>query len=215
VHAVPGVEGNPAGIKLTAGTMPKPKRIDRERCFGAIVDVQEFFLKPLGKRERPDLVANTAHFARLMSHYNIPIVATLERPVDVKGPIPQEIVRHLGKAKIFEKDYFDLTRERPIAAYLSRLRKKQAIVAGCETDVCILQSCLGLLERGYDVFAVDELLFSSSRNTSAAIARLEAAGVVLVTYKTLYYELIEAVQSATERVGRFAPPPLDLPDTAL
>ena len=198
--------------------MPKPKRIDRNRCFGAIVDVQEFFLAPLGKRERAAMVKNTGNFARLLTHFKIPIVVTLERPIDVKGTLPKDIARALGDAKVFHKDYFDLSRERPIAAHLSRLRKKQAIVAGCETDVCILQSCLGLLRLGYEVYAVDELLFSSSRNTDAAIARLEAEGVVFLTYKTLYYELAEAVQSASDpdgSIGAFPPLPLDLPDSAL
>ena len=66
-------------------------------------------------------------------------------------------------------------------------------MAGCETDVCVLQSCLGLLGLGYDVYVVEELVFSSSRNVDAAIARMKAAGAVFLTYKSLYYELIEAV----------------------
>ena len=55
------------------------------------------------------------------------------------------------------------------------------IVAGCETDVCVLQSCLGLLDLGYEVFAVEELLFSSAGDVAAAKARLRAEGVVFLT----------------------------------
>ena len=77
--------------------------------------------------------------------------------------------------------------------YLKRLKKKQIIVAGCETDVCVLQSCLGLLDLGFDVFAVEELLFSSTSRTEAAVERLKSAGVIFVSYKTLYFELVEAV----------------------
>jgi nicotinamidase-related amidase len=48
-----------------------------------------------------------------------------------------------GAAQIFEKDFFDLTREKDINNYIARLKRKQATVVGCETDVCVLQSCLG------------------------------------------------------------------------
>src|SRR4029077_13807761 len=93
-----------------------------------------------------------------------------------------------------EKDFFDLTREKKIADHLARLKRTQVVVAGCETDVCVLQSCLGLLELGYQVFVVEELLFSSSRNVEAAVARMRAEGAVLLSYKTLFYELVAAVE---------------------
>jgi nicotinamidase-related amidase len=147
------------------------------------------------------------------------MVATLERPVDKKGALPSEIAKHVsGNAKIFEKDFFDLTKEKKIADYIARLKKKQVIVAGCETDVCVLQSCVGLLGLGYDVYVVEELVFSLSWNVDAAIARMKAAGAVFLTYKSLYYELIEAVDGGRhgEKVlATFGPFPADLPDAAV
>jgi hypothetical protein len=160
---------------------------------------------------------NTANFARLLAYFRIPIVATLERPVHGKGSLPDALKRQLGEAKLFEKDFFDLTKEKRIRDHLARLKKKQIVVAGCETDVCVLQSCLGLLDLGYDVFVVEDLLFSSARNVDAAIARMKAEGAVFLTYKTLYYELIEAVgggRHADAMVTAFGPFPEDLPDQA-
>ena len=40
---------------------------------------------------------NTRNFARLLGYFRIPIVATLERPVDHKGALPKEIKRQLGE----------------------------------------------------------------------------------------------------------------------
>ena len=94
---------------------------------------------------------------------------------------------------MFEKDFFDLTKEKKIRDLPRAPEEKQVIVAGCETDVCVLQSCLGLLGLGYEVYVVEDLLFSSARNVESAIARMKAEGAVFLTYKTLYYELIEAV----------------------
>jgi len=199
--------------------MTTAKRIAADRCCGLIIDVQEFFLSQIDTRPRSKLEINIKNFARLLGYFRIPMVATLERPVDQKGALPREIAKHVSEdAKIFEKDFFDLTKEKKIADYIARLKKKQVIVAGCETDVCVLQSCLGLLALGYDVYVVEELVFSSSRNVDAAIARMKAAGAVFVTYKSLYYELIEAVDGARhgEKVlASFGPFPADLPDAAV
>jgi Isochorismatase family len=195
------------------------KRIVHDHCWGAIIDVQEFFLSQVGNRlVRSRLETNTRNFACLLRYFRVPIVVTLERPIYRKGSLPKAIKGHLGDgAKLFEKDFFDLTKEKKIRDYLRRLKKKQVIVAGSETDVCVLQSCLGLLGLGYEVYVVEDLLFSSSRNVDSAIARMKAEGAVFLTYKTLYYELIEAVEGDrhTEKMlETFGPFPDDLPDCA-
>lgn len=199
--------------------MTMAKRIVVDQCWGLIIDVQEFFLAQTDKRLRSNIETNTKNFARLLGYFRIPMVATLERPVDQKGSLSKEIDKYLrGAAKIFEKDFFDLTKEKEIADHIARLNKKQVIVAGCETDVCVLQSCLGLLGLGYDVYVAEELVFSSSRNVDAAIARMKAEGAVFLTYKSLYYELIEAVEGGRHRenvVATFGPFPDDLPDAAV
>jgi nicotinamidase-related amidase len=198
------------------------KRIVPDQCCGVIVDVQGFFLSQLDGRARGFIEANTANFIRLLGHFRIPLVATLERPLEMKGGLPGEIEHELGALKrglatTFEKDFFDLTRETKIKAHLARLKRKQMIVAGCETDVCVLQSCLGLLDLGYEVFAVEELLFSSASDVSAAKARMQAEGIVFMSYKTLYFELIEAVGGSrhAEKLDKaLGPFPPDLPESA-
>src|SRR5262249_30945118 len=199
--------------------MPGPimtKRVIAESCAGAIVDVQDYVLSQLhGRPARRRMEKNLVAFARLLGYFRIPIVATLERPVHRKGALPAALKSALGQAKLLEKDFFDLTKEKRIRDHLARLKKKQMVVAGCETDLCVLQSCLGLIDLGYDVFVVEDLLFSSTRNVEAALARMQAAGAVFLTYKTLYYELIQAVDGgrhAEAVVAKFGPFPEDLPD---
>jgi len=195
------------------------KRIVPDRCWGAIIDVQEFFLSQVSNRIlRSKIEANTANFARLLDYFRVPIVATLERPVYGKGPLPAGLKKRLGeRTAFFEKDFFDLTKEEKIKTHIRRLKRKQAVIAGCETDVCVLQSCLGLLGLGYEVYVVEDLLFSSARNVDSAIARMKAEGAVFLTYKALFYELIEAVDGgrhAERMIRTFGPFPDDLPDCA-
>ena len=152
-------------------------------------------------------------------------------PIEVETKVPKgtsennvaELVSSSLKAtlgsntKLFEKSFFDLTKEKPIRTDLKRLNKKQIVVAGCETDVCVLQSCLGLLDLGFDVFAVEELLFSSASRTDAAVERLKGAGVIFVSYKTLFFELTEAVADgphADKMIARLGAFPDDIPEDA-
>ena len=194
------------------------KRVIAENCAGAIIDVQDFFLAQIdGPDARANMETNLANFARLLAYFRIPIVATLERPVERKGALPDPLKARLVAAKLFEKDFFDLTKDQNIRDHLAELKKKQIVVAGCETDVCVLQSCLGLLDLGYEVFVVEDLVFSSAHDVAAAFARIHAEGAVLLSYKTLYYELIEAVAGGGHveaMVAAFGPFPDDLPDQA-
>ncbi|MBV8775977.1 MAG: isochorismatase family protein, partial [Alphaproteobacteria bacterium] len=168
-----------------------------------------------GPDARANMEVNLVNFARLLDYFRIPILATLERPVEFKGALPDPLQAQLAGATLFEKDFFDLTKEKEIRDHLARLNKKQMLVAGCETDVCVLQSCLGLIDLGYEVFVVEDLVFSSAHDIAAAFARMQAEGAVLLSYKTLYYELIQAVggsRHADAMVAAFGPFPDDLPD---
>ena len=65
------------------------------------------------------------------------------------------------------------------------------------------------------VFSTPQI-FRRSRN--AAIARLRDAGAVFLSYKTLYYELIQTVggsRHADAMIASFGPFPDDLPDQAV
>jgi nicotinamidase-related amidase len=201
------------------GRMATSKRIVPNACCGVIIDVQEFFLSQIDKRARSRIKRNIRSLARLLGYFQVPIIVTLERPVDEKGALPRDIGKHLSDlAQTFEKDFFDLTKEKKIRSHLDRLGKKQVIAAGCETDVCVLQSCLGLIDLGYEVYLIEDLLFSSSHNVAAAIARMQAAGATFLTYKSIYYELLATVDGsphAASMLAEFGRFPDDLPDCAL
>ena len=68
--------------------------------------------------------------------------------------------------------------------------KKVVIVAGIETHVCVLQTCMDLLEAGLEVVLVTDCCTSRKQNdTDVAITRLVQAGVIPTTYESLLFEL--------------------------
>jgi len=213
-----GAVGAPAVVEArasfagdAANAAKRTKRIDVDQCCGVVIDVQDSFLSQLDGYRRTKILWSTKDFAHLLGLFNIPIIATLEKPIDRNGGLPREIGEELkGLSRTFEKAFFDLSREAPISDHLAALNKKQVIIAGCETDVCVLQSCLGLLSLDYEVYMVENLLFTTSLDVTAAIARMKAEGAIFVSYKSLFYELTATVENETA-LQRSGPVAKDLP----
>lgn len=176
------------------------KRLEIETCAGILIDVQEYFLEQIDAAERRRIELYTTHLVNLLTYLRIPILCTIERPLKTKGAIPQAIQAGLSRdVSIVEKDFFDLTAEPQALARLNSLGRKQVILAGCETDVCVLQSCLGLLNLGFEVFVLEDLLFSGAKDTSAAVARMKSEGAIFLNYKTLYHEVFRAARGSSHR----------------
>ena len=83
----------------------------------------------------------------------------------------------------------------------------------------MLLTVLALRGAGFEVFLLEDCLFSSEPEPGAALHRMRAAGAAPVTLKTFCYELTERVQSAwpeewKQRLAAdptFFEPPEDLP----
>ncbi|MEW6080482.1 MAG: isochorismatase family protein [Bacillota bacterium] len=126
--------------------------------------------------------------------FDLPLLATFEEPTEVKGWLPQRLERvfpHQGHRMV--KRTFDLIQEPTIARGLAQMGRPQLALAGAETDVCVLQSALGLLEAGYTVFLLEDCVFTSEPDPRTALRRAYQAGAVPCTYKTLHYELLATV----------------------
>src|SRR5262245_33221695 len=107
------------------------KRLDPDHCCGLIVDVQDYFLSQLDGDRRSRILMNTTEYARLLGLLRIPVVATLEKPVETNGPLPPQIADELNDlSKTFEKAFFDLSREKPISHHIASLNRRQTIIAG-------------------------------------------------------------------------------------
>lgn len=160
-----------------------------------LIDAQPFFLHLMyGPRE--PVLARQEHLLLLADQFGIPCIATFEHPVERNGWLPERLERVFpAGGRRFVKHTFNLCREPAIRRAVVGLGVEQIIVAGAETDVCILQSVLGLIEMGYQVFFVEDCLFTAEPNDGPALRRMERAGAIPLTYKTLHYELKGSVDA--------------------
>lgn len=154
-----------------------------------LIDVQPYFLARMHGNEEP-LLARLEQLLIVAEWFALPVLATLEEPLDRKGSLPERLQNVFpATGRVFAKRAYGLCDEPEIDAELSRMGRNQFAIAGGETDVCVTASVLGLLTRSWDVFLLQDCLFSSEPATGPALARLHNAGAVPCTYKTLFYEL--------------------------
>ncbi|MGI8855876.1 MAG: isochorismatase family protein [Thermomicrobiales bacterium] len=161
-----------------------------------LVDAQPFFMDLMHGPQEP-VLARQEHLLMLGDQFDIPCIATFEHPVERNGWLPERLERAFpASGRRFIKRTFNLCLEPEIAGAIRALGVEQCIVAGAETDVCVLQSVLGLIDLGYQVFVVEDCLFTHEANDGPALRRMERAGAVPLTYKTLHYELKRSVDPA-------------------
>lgn len=180
-----------------------------------VIDVQEYFVPLMAAPIEPVLI-RLEYLLALASVYDLPAIATFEHPVERKGWFPARL-DHLfppsGQKHI--KHTFDCCGEPDILASIHNLGRRQIIVAGAETDVCVLQSVLGLLRAGFTVFLMEDCLFSGEPHVGPAMRRMESAGAIPMTVKTLFYELRRSIATAaplSAMLSRFPGHPFTEPE---
>jgi nicotinamidase-related amidase len=138
-------------------------------------------------------VARIAWLMQVARLLHIPVVATAE-DITRNEPLVPELEKELptGSA-VHDKMMFGLCGQGPILDAIKATGRKQCVLVGLETDVCIAQSALGLLTEGYDVAAIEDATASPPPHHRAGIERMSRAGVVITTTKGIYYEWVRGV----------------------
>ena len=156
-----------------------------------LIDVQPRFLEAMHGDTGP-VLARIEQLLIICEWFELPVLATFEEPVSEKGELPDRLESQWPAGGIrFHKQSYGLTGEPEIVSALDHIGRPRLAVAGAETDVCVLQSVLGLIELGYEVHLLEDCLFSSDPHTDPAVTRMRSAGAIPCTYKTLFYELLQ------------------------
>lgn len=170
-------------------------RVDASRIGVLVIDVQPFFLDEAfgaDTERRESLLVRLEHLLMLAGWMDLPTVATFEIPTETNGELPERLETVFPAGGVgLTKRHFGCMSEPSIAAAIEQLGVAQLAVAGAETDVCVLQSTLGLLDAGYEVLLLEDCLFTTEPHPGPALRRMYAAGAVPTTMKTLAYELVQ------------------------
>jgi len=165
----------------------------------AIVDVQEGFLDRVDDDARAGVVERIAFLATSARFCGIPIVATVESPEDWGGLHPA-LADPVADAPVLRKEVFGLADDPQVGPAVAAAGRGTVVLTGLETDVCVAQSALGLLDRVRRVVVVTDAVASPGNAHTAGLDRMRQAGAVMVVAKQLHYEWMRTV----DRSRRFS-----------
>lgn len=159
--------------------------INNNNALVLIIDVQEKLVNMLNDE---NVKADAIKIAKAASILKIPTVITEQYPKGLGSTIA-EIKDVLPNAKYFEKTHFSALKE---DRFKELLTKKQIILFGIETHICVLQTAFDLLNNGYEVFIVKNACGSRLKeNKELALQRLRHAKAQIVTTEMVLFELLE------------------------
>ncbi len=132
---------------------------------------------------------NTDILLKAANQLNVPVITTAQYPRGL-GPIEEFISEQLNdSASHFDKTCFSCLGAENLSEYLKQLSKKQIILTGIESHICVLQSALDFLAEGYDVFVVTDAIASrKSSSYETALMRLNLAGCSLLNTESVLFE---------------------------
>ena len=174
-------------------------RVDRDRCVLLVVDIQERLAPTIAGQA--GLVARSEALVAAARRFRIPCVLT-EHCADRIGPVIAPLRARFDAREIFAKTLFAATDHPEFEALLRAHERTQIVVAGIEAHVCVLQTSLGLVARGFDVFVAGDAVGSrTARQADRAFAleRIARAGGTIAGTETILFEWTRAGDDAAFR----------------
>ena len=173
--------------------MPDSLLIDVDDSVLVVVDVQEAFLAKLPEAETELLLERICWLIGVARWASVPLVAMGE-DIASNGSVHPAVADALGSGThVHDKMHFGLAAEEEILRAVRESRRGTAVVVGLETDVCVSQSSLGLLDEGFRVAVVADAVGSPGPDHAYGLQRMRAAGVVVTGLKGLFYEWMRGV----------------------
>lgn len=172
--------------------------LDRADSLLVIVDTQPGFYAPdagIDRARLAEVMARVAWLAGVATALDIPVTIT-EEDAGRNGPTDAAVLARATGAPVLAKQVFGLADQPDILAALQGERRRTVVLAGLETDVCVAQSALGLLHRGYRVAVVVDATFSPGAMHEHGLERMRDAGALLLHAKGVYYEWVRTLAEA-------------------
>lgn len=163
--------------------------IHRDKSFLLVIDVQERLLPAMQGGD--EMLRNTGILIEAARRLDIPALAS-EQYVKGLGATVEPLRGVLGNAPRVEKMHFSCMADDAFRARLGEYAtagRNQAVLAGIEAHVCVLQTALGLREAGFEVFVVADATASRKvDNHALAMARCRQNGVQVVATEMVVFE---------------------------
>ncbi|HSP57654.1 MAG TPA: isochorismatase family protein [Halomonas sp.] len=169
-------------------------RLTRERSLLLIVDMQVGLMRVIEHGEQA--ATEAAWLGGMAGELEVPVWITEQYPEGLGGSEP-DLLEALPGSRLWQKVHFDAHAEPAFARALAESGKRQIVLCGAEAHICVMQTGLGLLEAGYEVYWLVEAT-ASRRAAEAVLARerMVQAGAVPVSADMVAYEWLHRCDNA-------------------
>jgi nicotinamidase-related amidase len=187
--------------------MSSPDRLTAREGGLLVVDLQDRILGPI--RYADLVVANVVRLIRAAQLLSIPIWATEQYPRGL-GPSIPEVAELLPDR--FAKMTFHCCGAPGIEDQFRARDVRHLTLTGIEAHVCVAQTALELIDRGFHVqVAADAVASRSKMDWEFALRRMERAGVVISTTEAVLFEWTETAdrpefKAISAMIREFSPP---------
>lgn len=165
-----------------------PARLLPNRSAVLLVDMQERLVPVM--RDRDLLVRRVARLVQGAHLLGIPLLVTEQYPRGL-GETIDEVSRHFVSPHCIEEKTKFSACIQPVYTQLDLLDVESVLVAGVEAHVCVLGTCLDLMNAGYRVFAAwDAISSRRAEDKRAARERLTMSGVMPTTVESALLEWV-------------------------
>ena len=163
-------------------------KLQRANTVIVIIDVQEKLMPAIDGAK--SVLRNIERLVRGFHILGIPVILT-EQYVKGLGPTVEAVREALAEAyRPIEKECFSAQGCDAFAAQLAALERRQVVIAGVETHVCVYQTVLDLLAGGFEVtLAADATSSRTPENRSTGLQRMISEGAKLSSTEMVLFEL--------------------------
>ena len=168
--------------------------INRERAGIVVVDIQTKLTKVM--RRPAFMVDNVVRLLRFSALMDLPVVVTEQYPRMMGTTLP-EVREAVPKFDPLPKMEFDCCGNHDFNTRLKAASIDQIILTGLETHICILQTCLSLLEAGYKVYVPRDGVDSrTEENWQVGLELMKSAGAVITSAETIIFQILKKAGTA-------------------
>ena len=151
-----------------------------------IIDIQEKIIRPIFNKD-----SITKNIKKLINAYQIleeNIFVSEQNPVKLGTTIPELLPK--GGFKKIKKMEFSLANRKEFLTELENKKITNLIVCGIETHICIQQTVLDCLQKGFEVVLISDSMGSRNRvDHEIALQRMTQSGAILTTTESIIFEL--------------------------
>ncbi|MGB7291859.1 MAG: hydrolase [Thermodesulfobacteriota bacterium] len=177
--------------------------VQRENVSLVVIDMQERLMNAIPEEKRESTIKNAALLIEAAKTFEMPITLTEQYPRGL-GPTIPEIKDCVGDGfKPIEKVVFSCARSPEFRSAIEGTHKREALICGIETHVCVLQTVIDMINDGYVLYVpADAVASRKDLDWEKGISLIEKAGAVVGTTETFVFQLLE--RAGTEEFKRIS-----------